>query len=183
MQRNNSTYTLLLAACFMLLGCAVSPAFASAQHTSYAAVGSAPPTFNFQTTSAYKANATGGAAYTQAIQTASGNSKQAYRPTQAFTVRLSDATYHSYGGGTQTGGEGAYSISSGSGASKGIRYSGGFASTSTYLPIVGRTTASQVAANTAADNVARISVRRGSNPWDEEPDDDPIGVVPTVPVP
>ena len=189
MQRNKYTYKWLLMAWLMLCsGSCVSSALASTQRSSYGITGTAGslPTYSFKPTSTYFTN-TGGGAYTQAIQLSSqGLTRTGSQGGQVFTVKLSNAANHSITFTSTSGGGASYGGSSGrsSGSGGGVSFpTFSFRTTSTYVPAVGSgaaTTLADAEATLAARN--RILRRGGKNPWDEEPDDDPIGVVPTVPV-
>lgn len=163
----------------MLWGCTLSSALASTQRSSYAISGHASaPTYNFRPTSTYFESANSAAPYSQAIRLASQSAKQMHYAAPVFTVKLSNTSNHSVefastGGGSYGGG------SSSSGA-RGISYSGGtFRTTSIMIPSTGATSVPSLSTTTA---LASRNKMRQSNPWDEDPTDDPIGVVPTVPV-
>ena len=183
MQRTVNIHRWLLAAWIMLCGCGVGSAYAGQQHRSYVPNGSVvAPSYQFQTTSTYFSNPNQSNAYVQAIQTASQTNTKAYNPSQAFTVKLSNATVTSYyAAGPNSGGGVSYGGSSGSGNNRGgINYS--FRSTSIYTLPVGSTVAATLTDGSENAVKPKGILRRSSNPWDKEPEDDPIGVVPTVPI-
>ena len=179
MRINTTTYKWALTALLMLWGCAVSSLWAITQRSSYAITSNASaPTYNFRPTSTYFESANSAAPYSQAIRLASQSAKQTHYAAPVFTVKLSNTSNHSVEFAS-TGG-GSYSGGSSSSGARGISYSGGtFRTTSIMIPSTGATSVPSLSTTTA---LASRNKMRQSNPWDEDPTDDPIGVVPTVPV-
>lgn len=179
MRIHTTTYKWALTALLMLWGCAVSVALANAKANAYVITGNASaPTYNFRPTSTYFESANSAAPYSQAIRLASQSAKQTHYAAPVFTVKLSNTSNHSVEFAS-TGG-GSYSGGSSSSGTRGISYSGGtFRTTSIMIPSTGATSVPSLSTTTA---LASRNKLRQSNPWDEDPTDDPIGVVPTVPV-
>ena len=162
---------------WMLLGCAVTSAFASYQNPYSDFEAATPPSYTFASTSSYNHATTVGQSYTpRAVSYSPASSTSGYKPTQVFTVRHSAASVYSTGGGASaTGGVVSYSRP---GKKSGPIFNSGSTSTTISLP---KTTFTPVVDETTETGAGMRRVS-GSNPWDSEPDDDPIGVVPVVPV-
>ncbi|MBO4453428.1 MAG: hypothetical protein J5761_00045 [Paludibacteraceae bacterium] len=158
---------------WMLLGCAVTSAFASYQNPYSDFEAATPPSYNFASTSSYNHATKAGQSYTpQAASYSPASSTSGYKPTQVFTVRHSAASVYSTGGGASaTSGVVSYSRP---GKKSGPIFNSGSTSITISLPKTTYTTA-------VDENTETGSGMRRSNVWDE-PTDDPIGVVPE-PVP
>lgn len=116
--------------------------------------------------------------YPQTTQSASWGRTTANRSTPVYTT--SSHTISSYG--SSGSGVASYSTGSSNNRSSGLTVGGGsptyhFQSTSVYPLKTTKTTFVPLADGT---NPSQNGIRRGGNPWDEDPgdEDDPIGVVP-----